>query len=86
MTQTERRIALTKRLLAEQPRYRKMSIPQDETEQRQLLRSLMNARVPRQISDDFLAIQDEYLQEELAQKGITDLADLTPMADGLYLW
>jgi len=86
MTQTERRITLTKRLLAEQPRYRKIPIPHVETEQRQLLRSLMNVRVPQQLSDDFLTIQDDYLREELARKGITDIADLIPIADGIYLW
>ncbi len=46
----------------------------------------MNVRVPQQISDDFLTMQDEYLREELAQKGITDIADLSPIADGMYLW
>jgi len=86
MTQAERRILLTEKLLAEQPRYRKMSIPHDEAEQRRLLRSLMNVRIPQQIGDDFLMMQDEYLREELAQKGITDIADLTPAAEGLYLW
>ena len=86
MTQAERRITLTKKLLAEQPRYRKLLIPHDETEQRLLLRSLMNVRTPQQISNDFLTMQDEYLQEELAQKSITDIASLTPIADGIYLW
>lgn len=55
-------------------------------EQKQLLRSLMNVRLPQRLSDDFLAMQDEYLREELAQKGITDIDDLTPIADGMYLW
>ena len=86
MTQAERRITLTKRLLDEQPRYRKMSVPHDEMEQKQLLRSLMNVRLPQRLSDDLLAMQDEYLREELAQKGITDIDDLTPIADGMYLW
>lgn len=86
MTQAERRVTLTKRLLAEQPRYREIGVPRDETEQRRLLRSLMNVRFPQRLSDDFLAMQDEYLREELAQKGITDIDDLTPIADGMYLW
>lgn len=86
MTQAERRITLTKWLLAEQPRYRKMSVPHNETEQKQLLRSLMNVRLPQRLSDDFLAMQDVYLREELVQKGITDIDDLTPIADGVYLW
>ncbi len=46
----------------------------------------MNVRVPQQISNDFLTMQDEYLREELAQKGITDITDLSPIADGMYLW
>lgn len=86
MTQAERRIFLTKELLTEKPQYRSIAIPQDEVGQKQLLRSLMNVRIPRQISDDFLTIQDEYLREELAQKEITDIADLAPIANGLYLW
>ena len=86
MTQTERRIYLTKELLAEQPRYRDIPIPDDHTEQRKLLRSLMNVRSPHPLPADFLAVQDDYLREELAQRGITDLAELKPAAGGLYLW
>lgn len=86
MIQEERRIFLIKKLLAEQPQYRKMSVPYDEAEQRRLLRSLMNLRLPRQLSDDFLVMQDEYLREELNHKSITDIAELTPIKDGLYLW
>ncbi|MCC8128816.1 MAG: protein-ADP-ribose hydrolase, partial [Clostridiales bacterium] len=31
-------------------------------------------------------VQDAYLQEATRQKGITDIADLTPVQKGLYLW
>ena len=86
MTQTGRRIYLTKELLAEQPRYRDISIPDDHTEQRKLLRSLMNVRSPHPLPVDFLAIQDDYLREELEQRGITNLDELIPAAEGLYLW
>ena len=67
MTQTERRIYLIQRLLDEQPRYQDIEVPQIESEQRTLLRSLLNIRAPREIDDDFLTVQDEYLQEETAQ-------------------
>jgi O-acetyl-ADP-ribose deacetylase (regulator of RNase III) len=63
-----------------------MEIPEDEQEQRKLLRSLLNVRMPKPISEEFLRIQDEYLQAELASRGVTDLADLTPIQDGIYLW
>lgn len=86
MTQTERRVYLIRELLAEQPRYRGLSIPEDTTEQKKLLRSLMNIRAPQPISRDFLTVQDEYLQEELTRRGITELSDLTPVSQGIYLW
>ncbi len=86
MTQSERRIYLIGELLKEQPGYRNMEIPQDEQEQKRLLRSLFNVRMPRAVSREFLEIQDAYLQAETAKKGITNLSDLQPLQDGLYLW
>lgn len=86
MTQQERRVNLIQYLLDESQRYKNMQIPTDEAEQKKLLRSLMNVRAPRPIGEDFLAAQDEYLQTETAAKGITDIYDLTPMEDGIYLW
>ena len=86
MNQSERRLFLLRSLLKENPEYRDMSIPADANSQRQLLRGLLNIREPRRSSSDFLQIQDEYLQNETAAKGITDAADLTPLQPGLYLW
>ena len=86
MIQAERRIYLIKELLAEQPRYRDLAVPRRAEEQKQLLRALMNVRGPREIGKDFLAVQDEYLQAELARKGVTDAADLTPVSEGICLW
>ena len=62
------------------------SIPQDEEEQKRLLRGLMNVRYPKKCAPAFLQIQDEYLKEEIAGKGITDCEDLPPAAEGLYIW
>ncbi len=86
MTQSERQKFLIERLIAEQPRYKDLTIPHSEAERKKLLRSLFNVRMPKSIDEDFLKIQDEYLREENTQKGITDIADLTPAADGIYLW
>ena len=86
MNQSERRLFLIQSLLKENSEYRDMSIPADANSQRQLLRGLMNIRAPQPIGADFLQIQDEYLQTETAAKGITDVADLTPLQPGLYLW
>ena len=86
MTQKERRVYLIRKLLEEQPRYADMEIPSDEQEQKMLLRALFNVRMPKDTDDEFLQVQDAYLQEETAQKGITDLVDLTPVQNGIYLW
>ena len=86
MTQEKRRIFLIKTLLDEQTRYRDISIPCGEAEQKTLLRSLMNIRPPLPVGEDFLAVQDAYLQEETARKGVTDIAKLTPVSPGIYLW
>lgn len=86
MTQTERRLFLIKQLLREQPRYQNMEIPVNAQEQKNLLRSLFNIRMPWSVSDEFLKVQDEYLQAETAGKGITDIADLTPVQEDIYIW
>lgn len=86
MTQKERRIYLINRLLGEDEHYNGITIPESEAEQKRLLRSLINIRLPSPIGNDFLAIQDEYLQTAIAEKGITKLHDLTPFKDNIYLW
>lgn len=86
MTQTERRIFLIKELLHEQPGYRDMDIPTNVQEQKNLLRSLLNIRMPQPVNEEFLKVQDAYLQKEIQEKGITDLANLTPMQEHIYLW
>ncbi|MCD7881657.1 MAG: protein-ADP-ribose hydrolase [Clostridiales bacterium] len=86
MTQDERRVYLIKVLLAEDARYQGMEIPDDGFGQKRLLRALFNVRMPGPVSGEFLEIQDAYLQEATRQKGITDIADLTPVQEGLYLW
>lgn len=86
MTQSEKRIYLIRSLLDEQPEYRDMEIPQNEQEQRQLLRALFNIRMPKETNAEFLRIQDEYLQSEIAEKGITDYRTLKPVEKDIYLW
>ena len=86
MTQDDRRKYLIAELLKEQPEYSNILIPNDKTEQKKLLRALFNVRMPLPISDDFLRVQDEYLQEEIAEKGITSIDDLEPIKPDIYLW
>ena len=86
MNQSEKRLFLIHSLLKERPEYRDLSIPSESDSQRQLLRGLMNIRAPQRTDAEFLKTQDAYLQGETAAKGITDIAGLTPIQPGLYLW
>lgn len=86
MTQSEKRIFLIQELLNESSQYRNMDIPSDGDSQRRLLRSLMNVRPSKTANNEFIRMQDEYLQEEIEQSGITNFDSLTPEQPQLYLW
>lgn len=73
-------------LISEQPRYSGIEIPGNTVDKRRLLRSLMNVRPPEPVSEEFLRIQDEFLQEELESRGITDAAALPMAEDRICLW
>ena len=90
MNQSERRQFLLRELLAEEPEYRSLAVPDDAAGQKQLLRALLNVRPPRAASPQFLQVQDAYLREETARKGVVELSTLTPVSveNGaeLFLW
>ena len=86
MTQDERLIFLLRDLLAERKEYEDIPVPDSLSEKRRLLRSLMNVRPPVPVREDFLRVQDAYLVDRLAERGMTRLKDLTPVRPGLYLW
>lgn len=85
MTQEERCIALIQFLLDERQE-KNIPLPNSEAEQKRLLRGLMNVRPPHPVGQEFLQLQDEYLQEEQRRRGVTDWRTLSPIRDGLYLW
>ena len=88
MNQDDRREYLIEELLKEEPQYARMRVPENAGEQKRLLRSLMNICPPRPVSDKVLEIQDEYLREEAAARGIIDSAALPASAldSRLVLW
>ena len=73
-------------LINEEPEYRNIVIPTNNTDKRNLLRSLMNVRPPKGISKQFLKIQDEFLKEEASKKGITDADSLPYISERISLW
>lgn len=86
MTQETRRLQLIQALLRERAEEGETEIPQNAQGQKRLLRALLNVRPPLPADPAFLQIQDAYLQEETANRGITHMDDLQPLEDGLYLW
>ena len=88
MNQQERCLWLIRTLLDETPQYRDIAVPLGAERRWQLLRSLMNVRPPMPVTDEFLRVQDEFLKEMTAEKGITDV-DSLPACPGdphLALW
>lgn len=86
MVQQERLIYLLKELIQEKRKYFYKRIPKEEQKQKDMLRSLLNVRKPAAISDEFIKMQNEYMQEELNRKGIIDTSSLQLIRKGIYLW
>ena len=86
VTQEQRADFLIRWLLNEREEYENLEIPVSSAEKRRLLRSLINVRPPIPASSEFLTVQDAYLQERLAERGVTRIEDLSPVRPGIYLW
>ena len=88
MNQNERRRWLIHALLDEMPQYQHYVFPYTADRQWRLLRSLMNVRPPMPVSEEFLQVQDAFLQEMTAGKCIVDADTLPPCAgnERLVLW
>ena len=53
---------------------------------RQLLRSLMNIRMPGEMPEEVLKIQDEYLSGRAQEKGVVLLSDIPVVHNSLSIW
>ncbi|MDE6005584.1 MAG: protein-ADP-ribose hydrolase [Oscillospiraceae bacterium] len=73
-------------LLNENPRYSGINIPESEQEQFRLYRSLVNIRPALPIDQEYLDMENQFLQDITNQKGITDITDLQPIENNIYLW
>lgn len=88
MNDHEKRAFLIKRLQDEMPMYKKLPVPDGGDEQWKMLRSLMNVRPPVSAKEDFLEVQDEYLQEQTSKKGVVDIIEIKSSIDDerLAVW
>ena len=84
-------------LKADSADYKNLATQGSTTPQKkQTIRSLMNIRMPGNLSKALLAAQDAYLEQELAEKGVVTLAEIptvreqsggqTAFADKMSLW
>lgn len=74
MNQDERLDYIVKELCDDSVQYKNIKFKKED--RRDLMRSLMNIRMPKSISDEFLKIQDSFLQEENKEKGIVELKSI----------
>ncbi|MBQ4040076.1 MAG: protein-ADP-ribose hydrolase [Oscillospiraceae bacterium] len=86
MTRKERLIFLNKELLSERPDARRFVLPESESDLFRLFRSLVNVREAAQVSEEFLAVQDEFLKTEAKSKGIVDISQMAEARPDIYLW
>ncbi len=91
MTQDEKLDFLINFLIKEEPRNaqfieHKSLLSFSLEEKKNLLRSMLNVRIPRQTPQDFIEIENSFLQEELKNKDIKSLQDLKEVAKDIYLW
>ncbi|MBR1457135.1 MAG: protein-ADP-ribose hydrolase [Oscillospiraceae bacterium] len=96
MTQDERLDLLVERFKADSAYYKDLRVGSGTEEKRTALRSLMNVRPPRPMDGQTLLLQDEYLRERSAERGVVTLGEIPtireqygsarPFADKLSLW
>lgn len=77
---------LIKYLLSERNDVDGIEIPETEQDKFRLYRSLVNIRPAVKASEDFLQAEDEFLTEFIKNKGVTNIDDLVPIEDKIYLW
>ncbi len=95
-TQEERLDYLVEEFKADSGEYKNLKTPEDTQGKQRILRSLMNIRMPRGMSEDVLKVQDEYLRERTAEKGVVEPSEIPtvkeaygsnhPFADRISIW
>lgn len=76
MTQEERLDYLVAAFKADSEEYKDLQVPKNTDEKRRILRSLMNVRMPKDMSPEVMEVQDAYLSERAREKGIVPFSDI----------
>lgn len=96
MTQEQRLDYLVEEFKMDSGDYQNIETPSDVEGKRRILRSLMNIRMPRPMSDSTIKVQDAYLLQRAEDKGIVHVSDIPtvqetfggaqPYADRICIW
>jgi O-acetyl-ADP-ribose deacetylase (regulator of RNase III) len=96
MNQEERLDYLVNKFIDDSAQYKNIEVPNSDEEKRIILRSLMNIRMPADIDEEVLKVQDDYLKERAFEKGIVTLDNIPsvretlksghPHADKISIW
>ena len=84
--QEERLAYLVEEFKADSGRYKDLQTPPDTAGKQNLLRSLMNIRMPKRLAAEVLSVQDDYLQERARQKGIVSTDEIPVLREGISIW
>ena len=86
MTQEQRLDYLVEEFKTDSVQYKNLQTPVDTEGKRRILRSLMNIRMPKQMPERVLEVQDEYLKGCAVEKGIVQLTDIPVIKEGISIW
>lgn len=82
----ERLDYLISELLKEDERFKNEKIPEEVEKKKRFYRAIRNIRKPLPISEEYLKVQDEYLKDEIKNKGIIDEKDIRFDEDVISIW
>ena len=85
-TWEERLDYLLEQFRADSDKCKNIEIPNNISEKQALLRSLMNVRMPKKMSDQVIKVQDEYLSFCVMEKGIVKLSEIPVSKNNLSIW
>lgn len=86
MTQEERLDYLVEKFKEDSEEYKNLETPTDTEGKKRILRSLMNIRFPKPISQEVLDVQDDYLKEISLEKKIVKLSDIPEVKEKISIW
>ena len=86
MNQEERLGYLVEKFKEDSVEYRDLETPRDGEGRQRVLRSLMNIRMPGEMAEDALAVQNDYLKERAREKGVVTPKDIPVVRDVISIW